>query len=325
MNQEQQPKKNSSFSSQTNPTQGHEKLSIGSIRRDGNTQPRKEIDTNVVKEYAEDMENGDIFPPVLVFFDGTDYWLADGFHRILAAESIGLNEISAKVKLGKQRDAILYSVGANARHGLRRTNADKRRAALTLLQDPEWSQWTNVAIAKACGVAESFVRKLKKESNIVQCDVRTYVTKHGSQSKMNVSNIGKGSQNRERKLDKQKAAETSGQYLTNKSNTGIQLSDNLIQKSTATKSVLSSKKQQDIFDDFLGNLENISQDKIEAVGAAIASQTPDKIEAIIKGLVQNSSANFCDALIKNLDLLSIEMLNQVRTDISNRISPDDND
>ena len=38
---------------------------------------------------------------------------------------------------GTQRDAILWSISANATHGLRRTNEDKRRAVTRLLQDPE--------------------------------------------------------------------------------------------------------------------------------------------------------------------------------------------
>ena len=332
MNQEQQPEKQSSFSSKINPTQSNDKLLITSIRRDGKTQPRNKIDSSVVKEYAQDMAQGDIFPPVLVFFDDTDYWLADGYHRILAAESIGLTEISAKIRQGQQRDAILYSVGANAKHGLRRTNADKRRAVKTLLEDPEWSKWTNVAIAKACGVAESFVRKLKKEANIEQSDVRTYITKHGTQSTMNVSKIGKSSQiaaenraNQGNKLDNQKVAEKSAQYVTNKTNTPVQQDYNFPQKSTLTSSKVSSKKQQDIFDQFLGNLGNISQDKIEAVGEAIASQTPEKMEAIIKGLAAKSSADFCEALIKNLEFLSDEMLRQVWSDIGDRISPDEKD
>ncbi len=144
-----------------------------------------------MEEYADDLREGAVFPPVLLFNDGTDHWLVDGYHRVLAAEMIGLTEIAAEVRQGTRRDAVLYSCGANATHGLRRTNADKRRAVLTLLQDGEWSQWTNVAIAKACGVAESFVRKLKKESHFAQCDVRTYKTKHGTVATMNTAKIGK--------------------------------------------------------------------------------------------------------------------------------------
>ena len=52
---------------------------------------------------------------------------------------MGLAKISADVREGSRRDAILYAVGANASHGLKRTNRDKRNAVMVLLKDPEWS------------------------------------------------------------------------------------------------------------------------------------------------------------------------------------------
>lgn len=62
------------------------------------------------------------FPSLTVFFDGSHYWLADGFHRFFAAKKHGLGAMSAEVYQGTRRDAVLYAAGANARHGLRRTN-----------------------------------------------------------------------------------------------------------------------------------------------------------------------------------------------------------
>lgn len=41
----------------------------------------------------------------------------------------------------RSREAILFIVGANASHGLRRTNADKRRTVERLLADEEWRGW----------------------------------------------------------------------------------------------------------------------------------------------------------------------------------------
>ena len=138
------------------------KLLISQIRRDGGTQPRAAINQDTVNEYLEDMKNGDIFPAVVVFYDGEIYWLADGFHRLEAALGARKKKIAVTVKQGTRRDAVLYSVGANAKHGLRRTNADKRRAVMTLLEDSEWSVWSNREIAKQVCVSEFMVRKLRK-------------------------------------------------------------------------------------------------------------------------------------------------------------------
>lgn len=62
---------------------------------------------------------------------------------------------------GTWRDTVLYSVGANASHGLPRTNKGKRRAVMTLLNDPEWAAWSGNKIAKACAASEGFVRNLR--------------------------------------------------------------------------------------------------------------------------------------------------------------------
>src|SRR4051794_13735395 len=109
------------------------------------------------------MAAGVVFPPLVVYFDGTLYWLADGFHRYWAAEALGLAEVACDVRQGTRRDAVLHSVGANAGHGHRRTNDDKRRAVLTMLDDEEWRRWGDREIARQCGVAHSFVVNLRAE------------------------------------------------------------------------------------------------------------------------------------------------------------------
>ncbi len=140
-----------------------ETVILDDIRTDGGTQPREYLNELVLSEYAESMTSGTVFPPVVIYFDGSHYWLADGFHRFFAAKKCGAQEMTADVQPGTRRDARLYAVGANATHGLRRTNVDKRRAALTLLQDEEWQRWSNREIARQCGVTHTFVAKLRRE------------------------------------------------------------------------------------------------------------------------------------------------------------------
>ena len=118
------------------------RLRLKEIRTDGGTQPRASINREAVAEYAEAMQEGAIFPPPTVFYDGADYWLADGFHRVAAAQAAGFDDVSIELRQGSRRDAVLFSVGVNSTHGLRRTNEDKRRAVMTLLNDPEWSKFT---------------------------------------------------------------------------------------------------------------------------------------------------------------------------------------
>ncbi len=119
--------------------------------QDGGAQIRVEMKPNVVRDYADDMADGVIFPPVVVYHDGTDYWLGDGFHRVEAARKLGRKSIDAEVLEGDARQAILHGIGSNASHGLRRTQADKRRAVERLLRDDEWTKWSNRQIAKEFG------------------------------------------------------------------------------------------------------------------------------------------------------------------------------
>lgn len=169
-----------------------ETISLAGIRRNGGTQVRAQTDWLIVDDYAQAMKDGATFPPIVVYFDGSEYWLSDGFHRVEAAERAGLTEIAADVRRGTQRDAILNACSANAAHGLRRTNADKRRAVETLLRDDEWVKWSNLEIARRCSVSESFVRGLRPHfvSNEVTSE-RTCTTKHGTVATMQTANIGR--------------------------------------------------------------------------------------------------------------------------------------
>ena len=139
------------------------KAKLAAITCDEHIQQRLCIDEATVADYAESMHNGVVFPPVVVFEEDGTLWLADGFHRVEAAGRAGKESIAVTVRQGTERDAILFAIGANAKHGLRRTNADKRQAVRTLLEDDEWAQWSNRAIAKRAGVTHTFVNNRRAE------------------------------------------------------------------------------------------------------------------------------------------------------------------
>lgn len=167
-------------------------LAIDLIRIDGGTQPRAHLNPETVTEYANAMaDDGCVFPPVTVFYDGADYWLADGFHRVAASKEAGFADIDADVRQGTRRDAVLFSVGANADHGLRRTNEDKRRAVLTLLNDSEWAGWSDREIARQCGVSHPFVSSLRPAPSGNGCQIDRTVTRGGTTYQQNTANIGR--------------------------------------------------------------------------------------------------------------------------------------
>src|SRR4051812_21458719 len=93
----------------------------------------------------------------------------------------------------KAGNAILYAVGANASHGLKRTNRDKRNAMMLLLKDPEWSAWSDWEISRICAVTHPFVGKIRASLVTVTSEppaARTYTTKHGTTATMKTANIG---------------------------------------------------------------------------------------------------------------------------------------
>lgn len=137
-------------------------INLKTIRVDGGTQSRVALNIDTVAEYGEALDEGDL-PPVVVFFDGSENWLADGFHRYNAYLNKGRASITADVRTGTQRDAVLFSCGANAQHGLQRTNADKHRAVAILLADGEWTKLSDREIAKHCCVSHTYVSGLRHQ------------------------------------------------------------------------------------------------------------------------------------------------------------------
>ena len=128
-----------------------------------NIQQRELLDYECVQEYTEALRGGAVFPPIVLFSDGNQLILADGLHRYIAFQEANRKEIDALILQGGEREAIFYACGANAEHGLRRTNQDKRKAVLTLLNDAEWHQMSDNMISGACRVSQPFVSRIRKE------------------------------------------------------------------------------------------------------------------------------------------------------------------
>ncbi len=180
-----------------------ENLYLSAIRIDGGTQARVALDEATIETYTLAMDREEEFPPIVVFYDGVEHWLADGFHRYFAARKRNLESFLCDVRTGTRRDAVLYAVGANATHGKPRSNEDKRAAVKVLLEDDEWSQWSDNSIASACRVSHPFVGKLRRSLtyNVSSEDTdqgttaepvqRSYTTRHGTVATMNVAEIGK--------------------------------------------------------------------------------------------------------------------------------------
>jgi transposase len=168
-------------------------LNLLNIRIDGGTQARLQLNQEVVAEYAEKMRDGEVFPPVTVYFDGSEYWLADGFHRYFATKANAKASIDADVENGTQQEAKKYSWKANSRRGLRLNHDDFRNIIFAMLGDEETKTWSNRQIAEWVGVSHSTVNRIKSslEQSSSETTEKKYINKHGKESVMKTEKIGK--------------------------------------------------------------------------------------------------------------------------------------
>jgi hypothetical protein len=167
-------------------------LALDKIRTDGGTQMRVELDQDHCNDLAEWLTDhpGQELDWVVVFYDGTHYWLADGFHRLRAYAECEppRRHVEAQVIKGTQRDAILYAAGANTAHGLKRSSADKRKAVEALLRDKEWVLWSNKEVARRCGVSDMLVADVREAICKILADSRK-ATRGGTTYPMNTGGI----------------------------------------------------------------------------------------------------------------------------------------
>ena len=134
-------------------------LSLSAIRTDGGTQSRAALSDETVSDYAEAMQLGAEFPPIVVFHDGSAHWLADGFHRVFAAIRNGADSISAIVRQGAREDALWFALGANRENGIRPTRGDVRHAVELALRT--WPKKTQREIAAQVGCSLGSVATIK--------------------------------------------------------------------------------------------------------------------------------------------------------------------
>lgn len=160
------------------------KIPLSSIERDEGLQVRsKGTSRELVREYVEARRRGVVLPPVDLFVDEQGrYWIGDGWHRILAEDSLALSRaepgaqpmadgksqmaegvacIEANVQPGGRRAAFLHALKANDAHGARRTRQDKLNAIKLALADPEIRQQSDREIARMCNVDHKTVGKVR--------------------------------------------------------------------------------------------------------------------------------------------------------------------
>lgn len=144
---------------------GQELVTIAFIEQDTSTQIRVNHSDEHIQDIADAYARKAPVPPVVLYCEKAEqklkYWIADGWHRIAATTGLNWTKIPAIVHQGNRADAIRRALGANADHGLRRTNADKRNAVSIALK--EFPKLSDRAIAEMCRVHHQMVGNLRPQ------------------------------------------------------------------------------------------------------------------------------------------------------------------
>lgn len=162
------------------------------VDRGHDLRPRAERNEAKIQEYAALLREGETLPPPIAY-SLTDRGLAqcvivDGDLRIEARLRVdpGLKRIELRKLEGDHADALWCALGANAKHGLPLSNADKRRAAELALKG--FPQNSLTAIAKHLGVSVPFIGNVSRDLGMARDQVITAGGRH-----MNTALIGRSS------------------------------------------------------------------------------------------------------------------------------------
>ena len=140
-----------------------QKLRTGDIQVNSGTQMRVSLNQDTIDEYAELWDDTDNWPfrdKAVVFYDEENYHLSDGFHRHFAAV-IRDKSVYADVRKGTLEDAKRYALEANAEHGLRRSNMDKRNAVVQALGMESLKGLKDRESARMCKVSNHLVADVR--------------------------------------------------------------------------------------------------------------------------------------------------------------------
>lgn len=137
-----------------------ETVTLDRIVLDAGTQMREQVNEAVIADYIEAL---DALPPIRVMRVGKSRLvLVDGFHRFYAHKRAGRDSIEIEIAEGSTiREARFEAAKANARHGLRRSNADKRLAVLAVLG--LYPNLSDREIASHVGVSHPLVGTVRRE------------------------------------------------------------------------------------------------------------------------------------------------------------------
>lgn len=148
-----------------NPNEKIAELKMTSIIPHPDLETRRHIDGEHLDNLEAAIKNGETMPPIIVIPSDhpEKYHIVDGKLRFSNKKHQGAITIQAVIFEGSFRDAIIYRISVNSKHGQNYSKAERIENVKKLLSDSKWSKWSNRHIARICGVNERSVRNYRKK------------------------------------------------------------------------------------------------------------------------------------------------------------------
>lgn len=145
----------------SDPSGGAQEVPLADIDLDCAIRVREKLNQDVVDHYCDLIKRGVALPPIKIFRVGGVLKVTDGQHRCRGAAKAGRETIQAIIIEGSEKDALKDALGANAQHGLPRSNKDKRRVAILGIQN--FGHLSDREIAAICQVSNTFIGEVRAQ------------------------------------------------------------------------------------------------------------------------------------------------------------------
>jgi hypothetical protein len=136
----------------------------------------------IINAYKSKIERTRTCAALYACFDGTDYWLFDGYHRLAAMKSLGFNTCEVMIFKGTRRDALRRYIKDKLKCIGRTSERVFTHCLNVLYADQEWSDTDNNTLSRLFDRKPAFFQtvKLYKLQQRPGSQVRFSINKHGT-------------------------------------------------------------------------------------------------------------------------------------------------
>ena len=135
------------------------------------------LDEQIVAARIREIEPTRSCSALKACFDGTDYWLFDGYHRLEAIRRLGFNSSLVQIYKGSRRDAFRRYIKSKLRCAHTKTF---KHCIRILSEDQEWSNLDAPELARLFDRKQVFFKAVRHLKSHGWPDVTVRINKHGT-------------------------------------------------------------------------------------------------------------------------------------------------